>query len=916
MNPERWSQIQALFDSALEQDPPKRITFLKAACKDDVALYNEVASLLASDQQINSLIDGQALDAVTVSDQMMSEARLESQLFGPYRLIKKLGQGGMGIVYLAERADGQFEQQVALKLIKRGMDSEQIVRRFLAERQILARLDHPNIARLLDGGMTEEGQPYFAMEYVEGIPLIPYCNAKKLSLPERLALFQQVCQTVQYAHNNLIVHRDLKPGNILISRDGRVKLLDFGIARMLTADDTDTPAPTVLTQVGQRVLTPEYAAPEQVTNQPITTQTDVYALGVILYELLTGLRPLKLTSHSPAEVEAIITTQEPAKPSVSVRNNERFEETHAITPEKAQKSLRGDLDTICLKALQKEPARRFGAAEELRQDIVRHLNGLPVTARPDAVSYRVSKFYGRHKAGVWATLLALLVMGTIATVYTIRLGEARTVAEMEASNAAQTAEFLKSLFEASNPLVAKGDTMNARHMLDAGATRIAEELADQPAVQASLLKVIGDAYNSLGLYPRAEKSYTEALTFTRGTQGAGSADEALLLKDLAGIRHSLSDFPTADSLEQLTLAIQKKLYGDEHPEIAATILNMASTQRSMGNYQTAVPLYEQAVAMNEKLLEKDDPELGWSINSLGWAYYNLGRYDDAIAAYNRAEDIQRMYLGADHPDLAATLNNYGGLLWTIGDYATGEPKVRESLAIRRGLYGESHPETMQSMNNLATLLFRKGEIDAAEPLYKQILETNTRLLGEKHRYVASTTSSLGAVMREKGRLDEAEALQLKALAIRTELFGDNHQQVAVSKSNLASVYQLQQRYTEAAAVYREALAFWRQQEKPPIVMAFALTGLGRVLTETRQTTEAEQMLQEALDLRMNFLGEDDLLIAEVQGALGRLAQIQGAPEKSTTLLKKALASFEANEKTTDRRALEIQAWLENDGQAD
>ncbi len=908
MKPERWSQIQALFDSALEQDPPKRITFLKAACKDDLELYNEVASLLASDQQINSLVDGQALDAVTVSDNMMVEPARTGERIGPYKLIKKLGQGGMGIVYLAERVDGQFEQQVALKLIKRGMDSEMIVRRFLAERQILARLDHPNIARLLDGGMTENGQPYFAMEYVEGIPLIPYCNAKKLSLKKRLALFQDVCQTVQYAHNNLIVHRDLKPGNILVSREGRIKLLDFGIARVLSSEDG--PAQTVYTQAGQRVLTPEYAAPEQLTGQPVTTQTDVYALGVILYELLTGLRPLKITSHSPAEVETIVTTQAPAKPSVQVQQNNRFPDTHALTQEKASRLLRGDLDTICLKALHKEPARRFNAAEELRQDIDRHLQGLPVTARPDALMYRVNKFYGRHKTGVLAAMLALLVLATVVALYTIRLGEARTVAEQEAANAAQTADFLQSLFAASNPLVAQGDTLNARHMLEAGAARIADELADQPAVQASLLKVIGDAYNSLGLYPRAEASYTEALAFTRETQGAGSADEALLLKDLAGIRHSLSDFPTADSLEQLTLDIQKKIYGEEHPEIAATILNMASTQRSMGNYEAAIPLYEQAVAMNEKLLPKDDPELSWSINSLGWAYYNLGRYDDAAAAYARAEDIQRTHLGAEHPDLAATLNNFGGLLWSTGDFEAGEPKVRESLEIRRSLYGEEHPETMQSMNNLATLLFRKGEIDAAGPLYEQILETNIRLLGEKHRYVASTTSSLGAVMREQGRLDEAETLQLKALAIRKELFGDDHRQTAASKSNLASVYLLQERYAAAATVYREALAFWRQQENPPITMAFALTGLGRALTELNQTEEATLLLQEALDLRSAYFDPGDLLIAEVHAAMGRLAQMQGNQDEATTLLNTAYASFEAAEKPQDRRAVEITKWLQ------
>ena len=342
MDSERWSQIQALFDSALEQDPPKRITFLKEACKDDLELYNEVASLLASDQQINSLVDGQALDAITLSENLLEDTKGPDEQIGPYKLIKTLGKGGMGVVYLAERVDGQFEQKVALKLIKRGMDSEMIVQRFLSERQILARLEHPNIARLIDGGMTDDGLPYFAMEYVEGVPLIPYCNAKRLNIEQRLALFDQVCTTVHYAHRNLVVHRDLKPGNILVTKNGEVKLLDFGIARVIAEDETE--AATMFTQAGQRVLTPEYAAPEQVTGGAITTQTDIYSLGVILYELMTGIRPLKLTSHSPVEVETIIRNEIPAKPSSSVSKNAQITKTHAATPDKLSRKLAGDLE--------------------------------------------------------------------------------------------------------------------------------------------------------------------------------------------------------------------------------------------------------------------------------------------------------------------------------------------------------------------------------------------------------------------------------------------------------------------------------------------------------------------------------------------------------------------------------------------
>ena len=908
MDSERWSQIQSLFEAVLEQDPPKRITFLKAACKDDLELYKEVSSLLESDQQINSFIDGQALDSVTISGKMLEETRLEGKEVGPYRLLKKLGQGGMGVVYLAERADGQFEQQVALKLIKRGMDSETIIQRFLAERQILARLDHPNIARLLDGGITEDGLPYFAMEYVEGVPLIPYCNVKKASIEERLALFGEICKTVHYAHRNLIVHRDLKPGNILVNREGQVKLLDFGIARVLSNDEHE--AQTIFTQAGQRVLTPEYAAPEQVSGGVITIQTDVYALGVILYELLTGIRPLKITSHSPAEVEHIIRHETPTKPSNVVSNNDQIADTHTLQPERLQKKLKGDLDTICLKSLQKEPARRYSSADEFRLDIERHLSGLPVTAQPDSLSYRLNKFYVRQKSGIIAALLILLVIASIITLYTIRLSRATEIAQQEAGKAEQTATFLASLFESANPLVAQGDTLNARHMLEAGASRVAEELADQPEVQASLLTIIGDAYNGLGLYPKAEQHFQEAFEFTASTKGKASEEAALLTQRMADIRHSLSDFPGADSLQRLTLEIQQALYGEEHPEIAATLLKMASTNRSVGNYDVAIPLYEQAVAMNEKLLPKDDPELGWSINNLGWAYYNVGKYEEAIAAYERAEFLQRTHLGENHPDLGFTLNNYGGLLYTRGNYDKGEEKLLESLDIRRGLYGEEHPETMQSLNNLATLYFRKGDVDEAEPLYRQILETNTKLLGPSHRYVASTTSSLGVVLMEQGQLDEAEILLLKSLELRTALFGDSHRQVSASLSNLGSVNIELGKYEEAISYYQKAVDFWRSFDDQNLQMAYSLIGLGSALSEQGNPGEGETHIRRGLELRLETLDDNDLLVARARAALGRSLMLQDKNDEARTALEQAFTSFEEAGRQDNRRARRISNWLD------
>ena len=908
MDAERWSLIQRLFEAALEKEPSYRITFLQEACEADVELYREVSSLLAADQQLNSLIDGQALDAITYVDGAISESELENGRIGPYNIVREIGRGGMGIVYLADRADGQFEQAVALKLIKRGMDSELIVRRFVRERQILAHLQHPNIAHLLDGGISSSGRPYFAMEYVEGESLTSYCNSRRYSIEQRLYLIQQVCEAVQYAHRNLVVHRDLKPGNILVSGQDKVKLLDFGIARMLDGDPGG-PGNTLYTEAGMRVLTPEYAAPEQVRGESITTQTDLYALGVILYELLAGVRPLKITSHAPAEVEAVVCHQIPPRASTRVLDVDTIEETHALPSRRLYRQLKGDLDTICEKALHKEPGRRYSSAYELGEDIQRYLDGLPVLAQRDSLAYRTRKFVARNRASVIAAASFVVLLGFVVALYTVRLGYERDRAQQEAEKAEQTAGFLASLFEASNPTIAQGDTLNAREILDIGSARIQDELVDQPEVQAELLTVIGDAYQSLGLYTSAEEHFKSALNNFTQLGDTLSAETASLWQSIADIRHSLSDFSAADSSQQRALAIQEAIYGEEHPEIAQTLLKMASTNRALGNYEAAFPLYRKAVAINENTLPKDDPELGWSINNLGWALHSRGYYEEAEETYRKAETLQREYLGETHPDLAFTLNNLGGLLWTTGRFEEGESLVRESLEIRRTLYGDEHPETVQSLNNLAGLLFRKGDMEAAEPIYKKTVEVNTNMLGEKHRYVASGLSSLGTIQLKRGLYDEAEAYQLQALAIREELFGGSHRLVAISKSNLGHVYRYKGDPARAEKAYQEALDFWRTLDTKPIEMAYPLVGLGRVWTEDNRAQQAQSVLREAVDLRSEFLDEDDPLLAETRAALGRCLLVLGESGQGELLIRGALQILEETDNPEAFDIERIRAWL-------
>ena len=510
---DRWRQVNRVLDIALELPPEERKAFLNHACVGDPSLSVDVERLLhACDRAEHFLEQPAPMFAVSLLEDLVADTETPSDVdiqVGPYRLVRELGHGGMGAVYLAERADDQFRQRVALKLIRRGMDSQGI-RRFMEERQILASLSHPSIARLLDGGITDDRLPYFAMEYVDGTPIDRYCDARRLSIVARLALFVGVCQTVQYAHRNLVVHRDLKPSNILVTADGQVKLLDFGIAKLLTSQE----ATAGLTQPGLRLMTPQYASPEQVRGDSISTASDVYALGVLLYELLTGHYPYGRVS-SLHDIEHAVLQQQPVLPSAAVRRIlERDAGSNPVTPalvsharhcsvEKLVRALRGDLDTIILRAMSKEPERRYSTAEQLAEDIGRHLAGRPVTARRDTRRYRIQKFVQRHRfsvAAAGAFIVLLVVFSVITAVQSVRIRAQAERLTLERNNAQHVTRFLTEMFNLSNPIEGKGHALRAREVLDSGAARIERELKNQPAVQAQLMTTVGEAYHGLGLY--------------------------------------------------------------------------------------------------------------------------------------------------------------------------------------------------------------------------------------------------------------------------------------------------------------------------------------------------------------------------------------------------------------------------------
>lgn len=520
---ERWARVKELFEAAADLDPRQRAALIEKECGNDEALRREIESLLKSDEQTDGFIEEPAFAIPRDLFPDNAEEPVAGRKFGAYQLTREIGRGGLGAVYLAARADDEYRKEVAIKVIRRGLDTDDIIRRFRTERQILAQLDHPNIARLIDGGTTDDGLPYFVMDYVNGEPITAYCDANALSSTERLTLFRKVCAAVTYAHQNLVIHRDLKPSNILVTKEGEPKLLDFGIAKLLgTGDELFTQTIPAL-----RVMTPEYASPEQVKGDTIMTTSDVYSLGVLLYELLTGRRPYRLKTRTAEEIARAITDQEPARPSTAIAAGD-----HPPSSIFHPRSLRGDLDNIVLMAMRKEPARRYSSVGQFSEDIRRHLAGLPVVARKDTVAYRTSKFVNRHRIGVVAAALILLSLlgGIVATLIQVR------TARLERAKAEAISFFLQKTLVASNPAVSANGQATVKDILADASKRLAtEELSDQPEVKGELQRIIGSSYLALGQYDLAQQNLMTAFqTQTRifGADGVETLKTGVLLASL------------------------------------------------------------------------------------------------------------------------------------------------------------------------------------------------------------------------------------------------------------------------------------------------------------------------------------------------------------------------------------------------
>ena len=814
MAADRWDRLQPLFEEALDLDAPARAALVEAACAEDPDVGEALRALLAADGRPAPLLDGGVGHALPLDQALASEGLGETAVLddapervGVWQVGERVGVGGMGAVYRAHRHDAGFEQTVALKLVKRGMDSDAVLRRFEAERRILARLEHPGIARLVDGGLTDDGRPYLAMEYVEGTPITSFCADRALGLDDRLALFRQVCDAVQYAHRRLVVHRDLKPSNILVvEADGarRVKLLDFGIAKVLGGDAEGEPR-TVLTAPGQLVLTPEYAAPEQLAGGPVSTATDVYALGVILYELLVGARPYAFETRTPSAIERVVATAQPTRPSAAVRDAPA---QPGLDAERLRRALSGDLDVICLMALRKEPERRYGSAEALGDDVRRSQARLPVLARPDTLRYRTRTFARRHRTGLVAALVALVAVGAVTAAAFLRVQAERDRARLEARKAEEVSAFLADLFTSSNPAESRGADVTARELLARGTDRIAADLGGQPEVQAQMLHVVGEVHTNLGLYDEAESLLTRALGARRALLGAAHPDVGATLDQLGKLYERQGRFAESDTTHRAAIAVYRRAPEAHAVELANALHGRSWAALSLGDYATAESLIDEALALKRARLGDRHAEVAYSLNVLGDVYTHQGRYDEAEATHRRALALRRDLLGPGHLDAAYSLHNLAAVYRDAGRWAEAEASYRESLELWRTHFGEDSQEYANTLSQLGTVIGMQGRAAEAEALHDDAVAHLRASVGDAHPKIPGALARRAEVLAFEGRTAEAEATLRDALA-RERAVGDAHPQVAGWLVRLAALVATQGRAAEAARLLDESARLCR-----------------------------------------------------------------------------------------------------------
>lgn len=792
----RWQEVWDVFYEALDLTPEQRTAFLAKRCANDSELLREVEDLLSAHESSENILK----TTPWISDQDLEIGPRVGDEINSYRLLSKLGEGGSGIVFEAQQFH-PIERHVALKLIKAGMDSRDVLRRFASERQSLALMNHPGIAQVFDAGVSEQGHPYFVMELVKGQPISRFCNEHSYSIEQRIELFRSVCLAVQHAHQKGVIHRDLKPSNVLVAMiDGQpqTKVIDFGIARALHRQTEDQPG---FTKIGQLIGTPEYMSPEQakVNNLDVDTRTDIYSLGVMLYELLIGTLPFEtdaFRSGDYLEFQRILRDEEPMPPSVRLKKLGVTAEELALkrgTDEKRLiKKLSGDLDWVVMKALEKDRTRRYDSVGEFSADLSRFLEQRTVNAHPPRASYRLKKFIARHKIAFTAAIVATIA--TVVAIVGITMG--LIVANRERQRAETVSQFLQDMLLASQPENARGrDTTYLQGVLKTASQRVDTELKDQPEAAASLHYTIGLTYKSLGLYEEASKHLESALRLREQHLGKENEVTAVTMSELATLRWQQDDYKNAEALARQALAIQDRIYKPENNNRLFTLNTLSLIMKSTGRFSEAEKLYREVADIRRRTLGIQNLSTLTSVSNLARLLEDQGKLDEAAKLMREVVNVGVKAQGEDDPFTLVSIDILGVLMRKEGRFDEAEQLHRRALAGCIRVLGEKHVDTLGVRRNLAVLLIEQGKLPEAESELRNALTIIVREYGEQTFYTLSISHALGDCLLKQGKNQEAEEMYNRALTIGRAILPEDHPLLKTLKSKQDRVSEVSRLYS-------------------------------------------------------------------------------------------------------------------------
>ena len=858
----------AFFERLLELSSPDREEELGRLAESRPDLHSQVLGLLKADQ-LADVSGFLGADAVMDASSYDSDAdKLKTGMrFGAYELDRQLGSGGMGDVWLARRFDGRFEGLVAVKVLHAHVAQRAARERFLREVRILAQLSHPNIARLLDAGATETGVLYFVLEYIEGEPVDRWCDARALGISSRLAVFRQICAAVAYLHTQLVVHRDLKPANILVTPQGQVKLLDFGVAKLLEAGQPGEE--TELTQLGGRALTPDYAAPEQILGAPISTATDVHALGVLLYLLLSGRKPYQRQQMTFRELEHDVLSNDAAPLSVTVpadEDSQRVADRRGLTTQKLKRALAGDLQNIVGKAMRKEPERRYANVEQLAADVQRYLEGRPVLAAPDTWAYRTGKFVRRHALSLGATVGSVLLLAAFAVA--MYLQAERT--KRERLRAETVSNFLVGLFELPDPYEGRGNEITARQLLGIGVQRLDADFAEQSGTRATMTATIGRVYNRLGLSAEARPLLENALADLLETSGPESGEIAATLNELGNVLAALGEFDDAETRLREALGMRRKLFGDDSLEAAETLMDLGRLALERGQPVVAEKLLRESLTAYTRQGKAATSAAANVMNELAAVLGFVGRISEAATLLEEALAIDRPAHGQDHPRVIMETHNLAVMLQRLDRLAEAEPLMRDSIARMRRVLGAEHPYTIDALANYGRFLRKTGAMQEAEQVMREVLDLNLRLRSELP-IVLNSYVNLATLMHDSGRLAEAEQQFRAGLSWGAEVVPRDHPFRASALSGLGRVLVDDARAAEAIPLLRQAVAIASASMPADSPLSAAVRcSLASGLLAMGKRDEAKELMRNSYDIVIKTQDARTALVRQVREAMSTL----------------------------------------------